>query len=45
MLTSKLSTKFKFQPRQETAKDGVAGLQSGNKIWEDWPENKLKLNG
>ena len=22
--------------QQETAKDGVAGLQSGNKIWEDW---------
>ena len=21
---------------QETAKDGVAGLQSGNKIWENW---------
>ena len=21
--------------RQETAKDGMAGLQSGNKIWED----------
>ena len=21
---------------QETAKDGMAGLQSGNKIWEDW---------
>ena len=21
---------------QETAQDSVAGLQSGNKIWEDW---------
>ena len=26
---------------QETAKDGMAGLQSGNKIWEDWPRTSL----
>ena len=41
--------------KQETAKDGVAGLQSGNNIWENWlrtnlnpmvkTENKLKPNG
>ena len=27
---------------QETAKDGMAGLQSGNKIWEDWLRTSLK---
>ena len=27
--------------RQETAKDGMAGLQSGNKIWEDWLRTSL----
>ena len=26
---------------QETAKDGMAGLQSGNKIWEDWLRTSL----
>ena len=28
-------------PKQETAKDGMAGLQSGNKIWEDWLRTSL----
>ena len=27
--------------KQETAKDGVAGLQSGNKIWENWLKTSL----
>ena len=27
--------------KQETAKDGMAGLQSGNKIWEDWLRTSL----
>ena len=27
--------------QQETAKDGMAGLQSGNKIWEDWLRTSL----
>ena len=27
--------------QQETAKDGVAGLQSGNKIWENWLRTSL----
>ena len=26
---------------QETAKDGMAGMQSGNKIWEDWLRTSL----
>ena len=28
--------------KQETAKDGMAGLQSGNKIWEDSLRTSLK---
>ena len=33
--------------KQETAKDGEAGLQRGNKIWENWLRTRLilKLNG
>ena len=27
--------------KQETAKDGMAGLQSGNKIWEEWLRTSL----
>ena len=27
--------------KQETAKDGMAALQSGNKIWEDWLRTSL----
>ena len=26
---------------QETAKDGMAGLQSDNKIWEEWLRTSL----
>ena len=32
---------YKFKGQQETAKDGMAGLQSGNKIWEDWLRTSL----
>ena len=38
------SQKFAFDPNQgeqETAKDGMAGLQSGNQIWEDWLRTSL----
>ena len=24
--------------QKQTAKDGMAGLQSGNKIWKDWQQ-------
>ena len=27
--------------KQETAKDGMAGLQSGNKIWDEWLRTSL----
>ena len=33
---------FFLNAKQETAKDGMAGLQSGNKIWEDWLRTSLK---
>ena len=34
-----LYSKVLAQNQQETAKDGMAGLQSGNKIWEtDWEQ-------
>ena len=30
-----------FHQKQETAKDGMAGLQSGKKIWKDWLRSSL----
>ena len=32
---------MKLMLLQETAKDGMAGLQSDNKIWEDWLRTSL----
>ena len=28
-------------PKQETTKGGMAGMQSGNEIWEDWLKTSL----